>query len=129
MTFAKLSPLFKTITKSCACHDICSSVTFGRHCHCDSLKQHLRHVTKCCACHDIAKSHITKCCACHEKTTRLPLTHCQSIAPVTQNTKMTSHFVTWERQNEHFVRDFLHFSYFERQDGVAVRMHRPMAVN
>ena len=71
MTFAKLPPLFKTITKSCACHDICSSVTFARHCHCDSWKQHLRHVTKCCACHDIAKGHITKCCACHEKTTRL----------------------------------------------------------
>ena len=51
----------------------------------------------------------------HHKVLRLPrkndtlaLTHCQSIAPVTQNTKMTSHFVTWERQNEHFVRDFLH---------------------
>ena len=71
MTFAKLPPLFKTITKSCACHDICSSVTFARHCHCDSWKPHLRHVTKCCACHDIAKGHITKCCACHEKTTRL----------------------------------------------------------
>ena len=71
MTFAKLPPLFKTITKSCACHDICSSVTFACHCHCDSCKQHLRHVTKCCACHDIAKGHITKCCACHEKTTRL----------------------------------------------------------
>ena len=72
MTFAKLPPLFKTITKSCACHDICSSVTFGRHCHhCDSWKQHLRHVTKCCACHDIAKDHITKCCPCHEKTSRL----------------------------------------------------------
>ena len=71
MTFAKLPPLFKTLTKCCACHDICSSVTFACHCHCDSWKQHLRHVTKCCACHDIAKGHITKCCACHEKTTRL----------------------------------------------------------
>ena len=71
MTFAKLPTLFKTITKSCACHDICSSVTFARPCHCDSWKQHLRHVTKCCACHDIAKGHITKCCACHAKTTRL----------------------------------------------------------
>ena len=71
MTFAKLPPLFKTITKSCACHDICSSVTFARHCQCDSWKQHLRHVAKCCACHDNAKGHITKCCACHEKTTRL----------------------------------------------------------
>ena len=72
----------------------------------------------------------------HHKVLRLPrkndtlaLTHCQSIALVTQNTKMTSHFVTWERQNEHFVRDVLHFSYFEKQDGVAVRMYRPMAAN
>ena len=38
----------------------------------------------------------------HHKVLRLPrkndtlaLTHCQSIAPVTQNTKMTSHFVTF----------------------------------
>ena len=72
----------------------------------------------------------------HHKVLRLPrknvtlaLTHCQSIAPVTQNTKMTSHFVTWERQNEHFVRDFLHFSHFEGKDCVAVRMYRPMAAN
>ena len=67
----------------------------------------------------------------HHKVLRLPrknvtlaLTHCQSIAPV-----KTSHFVTWERQNEHFVRDFLHFSHFEGKDCVAVRMYRPMAAN
>ena len=72
----------------------------------------------------------------HHKVLRLPrkndalaLTRFQSIAPVTQNTKMTSHFVTWERQKEHFVRDFLHFSYFERQDGAAVRVYRPIERN
>ena len=105
------------------------SVTFARPCHCDSSKRHLRHVRKCCACNDIAKGHITKCCACHEKNNALALTRFQSIAPVTQNSKMTSHFVTWERQNEHFVRDFLHFSHFEGQDCVAVRVHRPMERN
>ena len=43
----------------------------------------------------------------HHKVLRLPrkndalaLTRFQSIAPVTQNAKMTSHFVTCERQNE-----------------------------
>ena len=71
MTFAKLPPLFKTLTKCCACHDIWSNVTFARPCHCDSWKRYLRHVAKCCACHDIAKGHITKCCACHEKPTRV----------------------------------------------------------
>ena len=71
MTFAKLPPLFRTLTKCCACHDICRDVTFARPCHCDSWKQHLRHVTKCCAGHDIAKGHLKKCGACHEKTTRL----------------------------------------------------------
>ena len=71
MTLAKLPPLSKTLTKSCTCHDIWSSVKFARPWHCDLSKKHLRHVTKCCACHDIAKGHITKCCACHEKTTRL----------------------------------------------------------
>ena len=45
------------------------------------------------------------------KNDRLALTHCQSIVPVTRNTKMISDFVTWKRQNEHFVRDFLHFSH------------------
>ena len=72
----------------------------------------------------------------HHKVLRLPrkndalaLSRFQSIAPVTQNTKMTSHFVTWERQNEHFVRDLLHFSYFERQDGAAVRVYRPIERN
>ena len=72
----------------------------------------------------------------HHKVLRLPrkndalaFTRFQSIVPVTQNTKMTSHFVTWERQNGHFVRDFLHFSHFEGKDCVAVRMYRPMAAN
>ena len=72
----------------------------------------------------------------HHKVLRLPrkndapaLSHFQSIAPVTQNTKTTSHFVTWDRQKEHFVRDFLHFSYFESKMCVAVRMYRPMAAN
>ena len=72
----------------------------------------------------------------HHKVLRLPrkngalvFTRFQSIVPVTQNTKMTSHFVTWKRQNEHFVRDFLHFSHFEGKDCVAVRMYRPMAAN
>ena len=66
------------------------NVTFAHPCHCDLCKQHLRHITKCCACHDIAKGHITKCCACHEKNDALALTRFQSIAPVTQNAKMTS---------------------------------------
>ena len=72
----------------------------------------------------------------HHKVLRLSrkndapaLSHFQSIAPVTQNTKTTSHFVTWDRQKEHFVRDFLHFSYFESKMCVAVRMYRPMAAN
>ena len=57
------------------------------------------------------------------KNDTLALTHCQSIAPVTQNTKMTSHFVIWNRQNEHFVRDFLHFSHFEGKDWIAMRIN------
>ena len=92
MTFAKLPPLFKTITKSCACHDICSSVTFACHCHCDSWKQHLRHVTKCCACHDIAKGHITKCCACHEKTTRLHW-HTAKVLRLSRKTRKWPHIL------------------------------------
>ena len=92
MTFAKLPPLFKTITKSCACHDICSSVTFARHCHCDSWKQHLRHVTKCYACHDIAKGHITKCCACHEKTTRLHW-HTAKVLRLSRKTRKWPHIL------------------------------------
>ena len=43
----------------------------------------------------------------------LALTRFQSIAPVTQNAKMTSHLVTRKRQNEHFVRDFLQISHAE----------------
>ena len=92
MTFAELPPLFKTITKSCACHDICSSVTFARHCHCDSWKQHLRHVTKCCACHDIAKGHITKCCTCHEKTTRLHW-HTAKVLRLSRKTRKWPHIL------------------------------------
>ena len=44
----------------------------------------------------------------------LALTRFQSIAPVTQNAKMTSHLVTWKRQNEHFVRDFLQISHADQ---------------
>ena len=58
------------------------------------------------------------------KNDALALTRFQSIAPVTQNAKTTSHW-TWDRQSEHFVRDFLHFSYFEGKDRVAVRVYRP----
>ena len=71
MTFAKLPPLSKILTKCCTCHDIWSSVTFARPWQCDLSKKHLRHNTKRCACHDLAKGRITKCCACHEKTTHL----------------------------------------------------------
>ena len=36
----------------------------------------------------------------------------QSLAPATQNAKMTSHLESLKRQNEHFVRDFLQISHF-----------------
>ena len=92
MTFAKLPPLFKTLTKCCACHDIWKSVTFARPCQCDLWKQHLRHITKCCPCHDIAKGHITKCCACHAKTTRL---HCvaSKVLCLSRKTRKWSHIL------------------------------------
>ena len=45
----------------------------------------------------------------------------QNFAPATQNAKMTSHLESLKRQNEHFVRDFLHFSYFEGKDCVTWR--------
>ena len=55
-----------------------------------------------------------KCQTPHCKVLRLPrendalaLTRFQSIAPATQNVKMTSHLVTLKCQNEHFVSDFL----------------------
>ena len=126
MTFAKLPPLFKTLTKCCACHDIWKSVTY-----CASLP--VRFVETAPSLRHKLPRHRERP---HHKVLRLPrkndalaLTRFQSIAPVTQNTKWTSHFVTWERQNEHFVRDFLHFSYFEGQDGVAVRVYCPMERN
>ena len=62
-----------------------------------------------------------KCKTPHCKVLRLPrendtlaLTRFQSIAPVTQNAKMTSHLVTRKRQNEHFVRDFFQISHAEK---------------
>ena len=61
-----------------------------------------------------------KCKTPHCKVLRLPrendtlaLTRFQSIAPVTQNAKMTSHLLTRKRQNEHFVRDLLQISHAE----------------
>ena len=61
-----------------------------------------------------------KCKTPHCKVLRLPrqsatliLTRFQSIAPVTQNAKMTSHLLTRKRQNEQFVRDFLQISHAE----------------
>ena len=61
-----------------------------------------------------------KCKTPHCKVLRLPrendalaLTRFQSIAPVTQNTKMTSHLLTRKHQNEHFVRGFLQISHAE----------------
>ena len=43
----------------------------------------------------------------------LALTRFQSIAPVTQNAKMSSHLATWKRENEHFMRDALQISHAE----------------
>ena len=55
-----------------------------------------------------------------QKVLRLPrendtlaLTRFHCIAPVTQNAKMSSHLVTWKRQNEHFMRDVLQISHAE----------------
>ena len=43
----------------------------------------------------------------------LALTRFQSIAAVTRNAIVTSHLVSFKLQNEHFVRDALHFSYLK----------------
>ena len=40
----------------------------------------------------------------------------QSLAPATQNAKMTSHLESLKRQNEHFVRYFLQISHFELEN-------------
>ena len=40
----------------------------------------------------------------------------QSLAPATQNAKMTSHLESLKRQNEHFVRDFLQISHFQLEN-------------
>ena len=40
----------------------------------------------------------------------------QSLAPATQNAKMTSHLESLQRQNEHFVRDFLQISHFQLEN-------------
>ena len=68
-----------------------------------------------------------KCTTPHCQVLRLPgendtlaLTRFHSIAPVTQNAKMTSHLVTLKRQNEHFARDILNFSDFASDASAAV---------
>ena len=40
----------------------------------------------------------------------------QSLAPATQNAKMTSHLESLKRQNEHFVRNFLQISHFQLEN-------------
>ena len=40
----------------------------------------------------------------------------QSLAPATQNAKMTSHLESLKRQNEHFVRDFLQIPHFQLEN-------------
>ena len=40
----------------------------------------------------------------------------QSLAPATQNAKMTSHLESLKRQNEHFVRYFLQISHFQLEN-------------
>ena len=40
----------------------------------------------------------------------------QSLAPATQNAKMTSRLESLKRQNEHFVRDFLQISHFQLEN-------------
>ena len=40
----------------------------------------------------------------------------QSLAPATQNAKMTSHLESLKRQNEHFVRDFFEISHFQLEN-------------
>ena len=59
----------------------------------------------------------------------LAFTRFESIVPVTQNTKMSLYFLIWGCQNEHLVRDFFHFFYFEGKDCVAGGIYRPIAAN
>ena len=40
----------------------------------------------------------------------------QSLAPATQNAKMTSHLESLKRQKEHFVRDFFQIPHFELEN-------------
>ena len=40
----------------------------------------------------------------------------QSLAPATQNAKMTFHLESLKRQNEHFVRDFLRIPHFQLEN-------------
>ena len=40
----------------------------------------------------------------------------QSLAPATQNAKMTSHLESLKRQNEHFVRYFLQIAHFQLEN-------------
>ena len=40
----------------------------------------------------------------------------QSLAPATQNAKMTSHLESLKRQNEHFVRDFFQIPHFQLEN-------------
>ena len=62
-----------------------------------------------------------KCETAHCKVLRLPQkkrhacidTLASKVLRLPRKTKMTSHLVTLKRQNEHFVRDFLHFSYLK----------------
>ena len=81
MTFAKLPPLFKTLTKCCACHD-------RRACHCDSSKspRHMLRLPR----HRERPHHKVLCLP--RKNDALALTRFQSIVPVTQNAKTTSQF-------------------------------------
>ena len=91
MTFAKLPPLFRTLTKCCACHDIC------RGCHvCPSLPLRFvetapspRHKMLRRPRHRERPPQKVRCLP--RKNDALALTRFQSIAPVTQNAKTTSH--------------------------------------
>ena len=51
-----------------------------------------------------------------EASSTFQRTSFQSLAPATQNAKMTSHLESLKRQNEHFVRDFLQISHFQLEN-------------
>ena len=128
--FARLPQLFKAVTENAAPATIFDAVSCLRGpdiaIHGESILDTSHHAAPATQMQNAA---LQSAAPATRKRRACILTRVKSIAPVTQNAKMTCHLVILKHQNEHFVRDFPQISHVKRNLPKHFRKLSRMAVN